>query len=64
MGADAIAAKLRAACFSDVQEAQVDVFGAPAVDGLGSAGGFKFMVRDVGALGLESLQEATDGLTL
>jgi hydrophobe/amphiphile efflux-1 (HAE1) family protein len=63
MGADAIAAKLRAACFRDVQEAQVDVFGAPAVDGLGSAGGFKFMVRDVGALGLESLQEATDGLT-
>ncbi|QDU25698.1 Efflux pump membrane transporter BepE [Anatilimnocola aggregata] len=63
LGADAIAAKLRAACFREVQEAQVDVFGAPAVDGLGSAGGFKFMVRDVGALGLESLQEATDGLT-
>jgi multidrug efflux pump len=62
LGADAIAAKLRAACYREVQEAQVDVFGAPAVDGLGSAGGFKFMVRDVGALGLESLQEATDGM--
>jgi multidrug efflux pump len=62
MGADAIAAKLRAACYREVQEASVAVFGAPAVDGLGSAGGFKIMVRDTGALGLDSLQEAADGL--
>jgi multidrug efflux pump len=62
MGADAIAAKLRAACYREVQEAQVAVFGAPAVDGLGNAGGFKVMVRDVGALGLDSLQESADGL--
>ena len=62
LGADAIAAKLRAACYREVQEAQVAVFGAPAVDGLGSAGGFKVMVRDTGALGLDSLQEAADGL--
>ena len=54
--------KLRAACYREVQEAQVAVFGAPAVDGLGSAGGFKVMVRDTGALGLDSLQEAADGL--
>lgn len=62
MGADAIAAKLRAACYREVQEASVAVFGAPAVDGLGSAGGFKVMVRDKGALGLDALQEAADGL--
>jgi multidrug efflux pump len=62
MGADAIAAKLRAACYREVQEASVAVFGAPPVDGLGSAGGFKVMVRDVAALGLDSLQEAADGL--
>jgi multidrug efflux pump len=62
MGADAIASKLRAACYREVQEAQVAVFGAPAVDGLGSAGGFKVMVRDTGALGLDALQEAADGL--
>jgi multidrug efflux pump len=62
LGADAIAAKLRAACYREVQEASVAVFGAPAVDGLGSAGGFKVMVRDVAALGLDSLQEAADGL--
>ncbi len=62
LGADAVAARLRAACYREVQEAQVAVFGAPAVDGLGSAGGFKVMVRDTGALGLDSLQEAADGL--
>jgi len=45
-----------------VQEAQVAVFGAPPVDGLGSAGGFKVMVRDVAALGFDQLQEAADGL--
>src|SRR4029078_5665119 len=31
-------------------------------DGLGNAGGFKVMVRDVGDLGLDALQEAADGL--
>ncbi len=60
LGADAIAAKLRAACYREVQEASVAVFGAPAVDGLGNAGGFKIMVRDVGDLGLDALQEAAD----
>jgi multidrug efflux pump subunit AcrB len=62
LGADAIASKLRAACYREVQEAAVSVFGAPAVDGLGNAGGFKVMVRDVDALGLDPLQEAADGL--
>ena len=60
LGADAIAAKLRSACYRDVQEASVAVFGAPAVDGLGNAGGFKIMVRDVGDLGLYALQEAAN----
>ncbi len=62
LGADAIAAKLRAACYREVQEANVAVFGAPAVDGLGSAGGFKVMVRDVVGLGLDTLQETADSL--
>jgi multidrug efflux pump len=62
MVADSIAAKLRAATYREVQEAQVAVFGAPPVDGLGSAGGFKVMVRDIGAQGFEQLQEAADGL--
>ncbi len=62
LGADAIAAKLRAECYRVVQEASVAAFGAPAVDGLGNAGGFKVMVRDVSNLGLDALQEASDGL--
>ncbi len=62
LGADAIAAKLRAACYREVQEASVAVFGDPAVDGLGNAGGFKVMVRDVGDLGLDALQESADDL--
>jgi hydrophobe/amphiphile efflux-1 (HAE1) family protein len=61
-GADAIATKLRAACYEEVQEASVAVFGAPPVDGLGSAGGFKIMVRDLTGLGFDALQEAADGL--
>jgi multidrug efflux pump len=60
MGADAIAAKLRAACYREVEEAQVAVFGAPPVDGLGNASGFKIMVRDMGDLGLDALQDAAD----
>ncbi|MFN0018680.1 MAG: efflux RND transporter permease subunit [Pirellulaceae bacterium] len=62
LSADAIAARIRAECYRDVQEAQVAAFGAPAVDGLGNAGGFKVMVRDVGDLGLDALQEAADTL--
>jgi multidrug efflux pump len=60
--ADAIAARLRTLCFTEVQEATVSVFGAPAVDGLGNAGGFKVMVRDVGAMGLDALQQGADDL--
>ena len=62
LSADAVASKLRAACYREVQEASVAVFGAPPVDGLGSAGGFKVMVRDMTGLGLDTLQEAADGL--
>ena len=41
---------------------QVAVFGAPPVDGLGNAGGFKVMVRDIAARDSINLQEAADGL--
>ena len=62
LGADAIAAKLRVGLLSRGAGGSVAVFGAPAVDGLGNAGGFKVMVRDVGDLGLDALQEAADDL--
>lgn len=55
-----IGAKLRAACLEKIQDATVSVFGPPAVDGLGNAGGFKIMVRDVDSLGLAALQQGAD----
>ena len=39
-------------CYKEIPEAVVSVFGAPPVDGLGTAGGFKLMVEDRGDLGL------------
>lgn len=61
--ADRIAARLRAKLYKEVEEAAVGVFGAPPVDGLGTAGGFKFMVEDRGDKGLAALQEEADRLS-
>jgi multidrug efflux pump len=44
--ADAIAARLRADCETTVLRAEVTVFPAPPVDGLGAAGGYRLMVED------------------
>ena len=59
--ASAIAKTLRRR-FAAVQEAQVVVFGAPAVEGMGNTGGFKLQVRDRGARGPESLEAAVANL--
>ena len=40
----------------------MNVFGAPAVDGLGSAGGFKLMVEATGDVKLDTLQAQADEL--
>ncbi|HEY1378598.1 MAG TPA: efflux RND transporter permease subunit [Gemmataceae bacterium] len=45
-----------------LNEATVMAFNAPPVDGIGTAGGFKVMLKDVGNRGLESLQGAADNL--
>ena len=63
LSADAIAAKLRTECYVKLQEAQVGVFGAPPVDGLGNAGGFKIMIEDRGDSGLDVLQGQSENLT-
>jgi multidrug efflux pump len=57
---NAIAAKLRAEAYKHVEGAQVAVFGPPAVDGLGNAGGFKANVRDRSGQGLRPLQAAAE----
>jgi multidrug efflux pump len=61
LSANRVAARLRQA-MREVQEAQTVVFGAPAIDGLGSTGGFKMQVQDRSGLGLEALQGAVENV--
>jgi multidrug efflux pump len=60
--ADRIAAKLRQKLFLEVPEARIGVFGAPPVDGVGNAGGFKLMVKIRGGSDLNELQGQVDNL--
>ncbi|MFQ3594100.1 MAG: efflux RND transporter permease subunit, partial [Gemmataceae bacterium] len=53
--ADAIALQLRRKTYEEIDDAVVVAFGAPAVDGLGNAGGVKLMIQDRGDLGLATL---------
>src|SRR5262249_12561396 len=48
--------------FSAIQDAMVGVFPPPAVQGLGTIGGFKFYVEDRAARGLDGLNEGTQKL--
>ena len=57
-----IAHRLQKEFYADILEAQVAVFGAPAVDGLGNAGGFKLMVEDLGDAPLDVLQGQSENL--
>jgi multidrug efflux pump len=43
--------------FAAVQQAEITVFGAPPVDGIGSTGGFKIQVQDRRSAGLGALSE-------
>jgi multidrug efflux pump len=60
LNSDVIAQQLRAAAFRSIQDAAVAVFGPPAVDGLGNAGGFKVMIQDRSGTGFGGLQDAAD----
>jgi multidrug efflux pump len=62
LSADAIAQGLQAKLQQEVSDGVVKVFGAPPLEGLGTAGGFKIMVEDRGNTGLESLQATTDAI--
>jgi multidrug efflux pump len=62
LSADEIAATLRARIQQEVLEAKVGVFGAPAVDGLGNAGGFKLMIETIGDVNYPQLQGQADNL--
>jgi len=59
--AAAIAAKLREQ-YGDIRGGRITVFGAPAIDGLGTTGGFKLQVQDRSGGGLRALQGAVRNL--
>jgi multidrug efflux pump len=58
--ADEVRTKLVNELDSVITEASVAIFGAPAVSGLGRAGGFRYMIEDRGDVGPEVLLEQTD----
>ncbi|MFM7151699.1 MAG: efflux RND transporter permease subunit, partial [Gemmataceae bacterium] len=55
-----IADALRTACREQIRDAIITVMGAPPIDGLGTAGGFKVMIEDRGPLCPEALQNVCD----
>jgi multidrug efflux pump len=57
LSANAVSARLRKQ-YREIEEAQVVLFGAPPIDGLGSTGGFKMQVQDRSGAGMEALQGA------
>src|SRR5439155_7395086 len=61
--AKAVAAKLVKAYKEKILSAQVAVFGAPPIDGLGSTGGFKLFVQDRTSLGPRFLEGGVTTLT-
>ncbi|HEX3870510.1 MAG TPA: efflux RND transporter permease subunit, partial [Pirellulales bacterium] len=58
--ADEIAGQLRQQFQYEVRDALVSIFGAPAIEGLGTTGGLKLIIEDRGNLGLATLQKASD----
>lgn len=58
----AIMATLKKAWNEQVNEARVIVNGTSPVPGLGTAGGFKFIIEDRGDLGLDALQKQADAV--
>jgi len=64
-GTEYTAKKIQAdlqAKLSQINEASIFVIPPPPVRGLGTAGGFKFLVQDRGGHGYQALQEATEKL--
>ena len=61
---DAIAGRLQKALQDQIQDGVINVFGAPPLEGLGTAGGFKIVVEDRGDSGLKALQDVSDAVVL
>jgi hydrophobe/amphiphile efflux-1 (HAE1) family protein len=62
LSADLIADRLERQLQQEIQEGLINVFGAPPLDGLGTAGGFKMIVEDRSDKGVKLLQSVADGI--
>ncbi|MCI0361684.1 MAG: efflux RND transporter permease subunit, partial [Planctomycetaceae bacterium] len=62
LSGEAIAQELRERFQREIPEARILVFGAPAVRGVGNAGGFKLMVQATGDVDFNALQAEADNL--
>ncbi|MGA2621805.1 MAG: efflux RND transporter permease subunit, partial [Thermoguttaceae bacterium] len=62
LSGDVIAATLQKRFQAEIPDGLVGVFGAPPVDGLGTAGGFKIIVEDHGDSGLPALQHVGENI--
>jgi multidrug efflux pump subunit AcrB len=62
LSGDAIAARLQDALRKEIKAGMVNVFGAPPLEGLGTAGGLKVVIEDRGDLGPTALQKSADGI--
>jgi multidrug efflux pump len=60
LSSEAIAANLQERCHQELPTAIVNIFGAPPVEGLGTAGGIKIVVLDTGVNGMAMLQQTAD----
>jgi multidrug efflux pump subunit AcrB len=57
-----IAAKLQERLQREVPQAVINIFDAPPVEGLGTAGGFKIIIQDTGDNTLSALQSTADSV--
>ncbi len=57
--AEQVSEQIRQLCDGALPNGKVNVVGAPPIDGLGTAGGFKLVIEDRAGAGLAELQEAS-----
>ncbi|MCI0463196.1 MAG: efflux RND transporter permease subunit [Gemmataceae bacterium] len=60
LSGDAIAVRLQQRLQDEITDGIINIFGAPPVEGLGTAGGFKIIIEDRGDSGLDELQSTTE----
>jgi multidrug efflux pump len=60
--ADDVAAELRNLFLSEIENADVNILGAPPIEGLGTAGGFRIVVQDRGDNGLNMLESVSQSI--